>query len=515
MSEASARPGGASMTEFVIDMQGISKSFGPVKALDNVDLQVRKGTIHGLVGANGAGKSTIIKVLAGIYKRDEGSVTVNGKQFDAIAPASIEKEGVHFIHQDRLLVPTATVAEAVFLNNEPRKGIFLDRRRMKKDATALIKKHFDVDINPNALIRDLSAAQQKIVQISRALAYNAKILVLDEPTAALVSAEVTSLFHVLRSLRDKEIGIIFISHYMQEIMEICDDVTILRNGQNAGRVVASESSIEEIVSLMVDRNANEMYPDRNARHGKPVLELKNATRIGHFENVNLTLHQGEVLGLTGLLGSGDKQLLKCVFGLDQLDSGSILINGIEQRFKAPGEAVNAGVAMIPEDRRAHGVAVDLTVSDNISIASINQYTQRGFVNSSAESKAVDTLIEELRVKTPSRLLPVKNLSGGNQQKVVVAKWLSCDSTVYLLDDPTVAIDVGAKVEIYNLINRLAAEGKGIVFVSSDLEETVVMCDRIMVIYRGKIVGDYKRGELDSDRLLAVASGAAAQQMDQS
>ncbi|MFK7856377.1 MAG: sugar ABC transporter ATP-binding protein [Granulosicoccus sp.] len=497
------------MSDFVIDMRGISKNFGAVKALENVDLRVRKGSIHGLVGANGAGKSTIIKILAGIYSLDSGHVTVADNTLDRIVPASIEKEGVHFIHQDRLLVPTATVAEAVFLNHEPHLGVFLHIRRMKKDAAMLIKNHFDVDINPSTLIRDLSAAQQKIVQITRALASNAKVLVLDEPTAALVSAEVTNLFKVLRELRDKGIGIIFISHYMQEIMELCDDVTILRNGQNAGNVVASKSNIEEIVSLMVDRNTNEMYPARHVQISQPVLEIKNATRAGHFENVNITLHKGEVLGLTGLLGSGDKQLLKCIFGLDQFDSGSLALNGVDQKFEAPDEAVKSGIAMIPEDRRAHGVAVDLSVSDNISIASISQYIKRGFVDLSAEAKAVDSLITELDVKTPNRHLPVKNLSGGNQQKVVVAKWLSCDSSVYLLDDPTVAVDVGAKVEIYKLINRLANEGKGILFVSSDLEETIEMCDRVMVIYRGKIVGEFKRGEIDSDRLLAVASGGSS------
>lgn len=498
------------MTDFVIDMREISKSFGPVKALDAVDFQVRKGSIHGLVGANGAGKSTIIKVLAGIYKLDSGTVQVNGETLNTIVPASIEKEGVHFIHQDRLLVPTATVAEAVFLNNEPRKGIFLNNRRMKRDAATLITQYFNININPGTLIRDLSAAQQKIVQITRALAYNAKVLVLDEPTAALVSAEVTSLFSVLRALRDKQISIIFISHYMQEIMELCDEVTILLNGKNAGSVITSDSSIEEIVTLMVDRDTNEMYPKRKTKLGKPLIELENATRRGQFENVNLTLHQGEVLGLTGLLGSGDKQLLKCMFGLDQIDSGRMKFKGEERQFKSPDDAVTAGVAMIPEDRRAHGVAVDLSVSDNISIASINQYTQRGFVNSTEEAKTVDSLIDELSVKTPNRHLPVKNLSGGNQQKVVVAKWLSCDSSVYLLDDPTVAVDVGAKVEIYNLINRLAEDGKGIVFVSSDLEETVEMCDRILVLYRGQIVGEYKQGEIDSDRLLAIASGASTE-----
>ena len=503
------------MAEIAVEMRGISKEFGPVKALDDVDLVVQKGSIHGVVGANGAGKSTIIKVLAGIYSRDAGSVAVDGRSLDVISPASIEKEGVHFIHQDRLLVPTASVAEAVFLNNEPFTGPFLNIRKMKREAAKLIQDHFAIDLNPNTLVRDLSAAHQKIVQITRALANNAKVLVLDEPTAALVAAETASLFQVLRDLRAQGIAVIFISHYMQEIMDICDEVTILRNGQNAGQLQISETSIDEIVSLMVDRDTSEMYPPRNAQIGAPVLELKNLSRKGHFQDVSMTLHSGEVLGLIGLLGSGDKQLLKCMFGLDQADAGSMTLNGSEIRFGAPSQAVASGVAMIPEDRRAHGVATDLTVSENISVASINQHANRGVVDTGAEAGKVDGLIAELGVKTPTRFLPVKNLSGGNQQKVVVAKWLSCDSSVYLLDDPTVAVDVGAKVEIYNLINRLAGEGKGMLFVSSDLEEAVEMCDRILVMYKGRIVGEFEKGEVDGNSLLAIASGASIDQKEAS
>ncbi|MEP3279882.1 MAG: sugar ABC transporter ATP-binding protein [Stappiaceae bacterium] len=496
------------MVQTAVEMRGISKTFGPVKALENVDLIVNSGSIHGIVGANGAGKSTVIKVLAGIYRNDAGTISVNGKALTNITPTSIEAEGIHFIHQDRLLVPSSTVAEAVFLNNEPKIGPFLHITKMRRHAVALIKQHFDLDINPGALIRDLSAAKQKIVQITRALACNARVLVLDEPTAALVSSEVSNLFDVLRNLRAEGIAIIFISHYMQEIMDICDEVTVLRNGKNVGDLSIANSSIEEIVSLMVDRDTSEMYPRREAKIGKPVLEVDGLTRNGQFSNVSFTLHSGEVVGLTGLLGSGDKELLKCIFGLDRPDSGTIKLEGKARKFRVPGHAVDAGIAMIPEDRRAHGVAVDLSVSENISIASIKQYSSRGFVNRSSEATAVNDLIKELDVKTPNRFLPVKNLSGGNQQKVVVAKWLSCDSSVYLLDDPTVAVDVGAKVEIYNLINRLAGEGKAIVFVSSELDEMVEMCDRILVIYRGAIIEEFAKGEIDSDRLLAVASGAS-------
>lgn len=490
-----------------IEMRGISKQFGPVKALDDVDLTVFPGSIHGLVGANGAGKSTIIKVLAGIYKLDSGELTVFGNKMSSISPSTIEAQGIHFIHQDRLLVPASTVAEAVYLNNEPTIGPFLNARKMRSDAAQLIKSHFHIDIDPGELIRNLSAAKQKIIQITRALAQNARVLVLDEPTAALVSAEVSSLFDVLRSLRKEGIAIVFISHYMQEIIDICDDVTVLRNGQNAGNVRTAESSIEEIVSLMVDRDTTEMYPQRSVSIGQPVLVVDGLSRKGHFNNVSFTLHSGEVLGLTGLLGSGDKELLNCLFGLDKPDTGTVTLNGRQLQLKSPGDAVDAGVAMIPEDRRAHGIAGDLSVSDNMSVASIQQHSSRGFVDQVSVGKKVDGMIDELGVITPDRFLPVRNLSGGNQQKVVVAKWLSCDSSIYLLDDPTVAVDVGAKVEIYNLINRLASQGKGIIFISSELDEMVEMCDRILVIYRGQIIEQFSKGEVDSDRLLSVASGS--------
>ena len=503
------------MAEVAIEMRSISKVFGPVKALDDVDLVVQKGAIHGIVGANGAGKSTIIKVLAGIYNRDSGSVIVGGQSLDAITPASIEKEGVHFIHQDRLLVPTASVAEAVFLNNEPSVGPFLNIHRMKKEAAKLIGEYFSINLNPNTLVRDLSAAQQKIVQITRALANNAKVLVLDEPTAALVAAETEKLFQVLRTLQSGGISVIFISHYIQEIMDLCDEVTILRNGKNVGDLQITDTSLTEIVSLMVDRKTSEMYPERKVNVGAPLLEINKLSRKGHFDNLDISLHSGEVLGIIGLLGSGDKQLLKCMFGLDQPDSGSMKLNGKEVRFGAPSEAVKSGIAMIPEDRRAHGVATDLTISENISVASINQYTARGIVDKLSEAECVDQLIEELGIKTPTRFLPAKNLSGGNQQKVVVAKWLSCDSSVYLLDDPTVAVDVGAKVEIYNLINRLSSEGKGLIFVSSDIQEAIEMCDRIIVMYKGSIVGTFNKGEADGNALLAVASGASRDKKDAS
>ena len=495
------------MSNNAVEMRAIDKAFGPVKALDAASLCVPAGSIHGLVGQNGAGKSTIIKVLAGIYKPDAGTISVFGEELTSTSPALMERKGVHFIHQDRLLSPTSTVAEAIYLNNEPRLGPFVDYREMNRCAAALLKQHFEVDLNPQTLIRDLSTARQKIVQITRALAHEARLLVLDEPTAALVQQEVESLFRVLRRLRDGGIAVIFISHYMQEIADLCDEVTILRNGRDVGLVQTKHSSIDEIVGLMTDRDTAEMYPRRSLQFGMPRLQVENLSLKNHFEEVSFEVRAGEILGLIGLLGSGNKEVLQCLFGLKQPDSGRVLINGQERHLKVPGDAVDNGIALIPEDRRAQGVAVGLSVKENISIASLKQFTRRGIVQRRQEAEAVGGLIAELGVMTPGHDTLVKNLSGGNQQKVVVAKWLSCDSHVYLLDDPTVAVDVGAKVEIYKLMNRLAADGAAQVIISSDLEEIAEMCDRILVIYRGRITGEFRKGDVKGDELLAAASGA--------
>uniref|UniRef100_A6W2Y9 ABC transporter related n=1 Tax=Marinomonas sp. (strain MWYL1) TaxID=400668 RepID=A6W2Y9_MARMS len=494
------------MNSIAVEMRGVSKVFGPVKALNQASLIIEYGEIHGVVGQNGAGKSTIIKVLAGIYRHDEGSIFVEGKELKSITPKIIEKCGIHFIHQDRLLVSTATVAEAIFLRNEPTFGPFINHRKMNAQATELLQRYFDLELDPTTLISDLSTAQQKIVQIIRSLSQNAKVLVLDEPTAALVTKEVESLFTVLRRLKEEGIAIVFISHYMSEIESICDTVTVLRNGENVGQVSPKEVGIEKIVTMMTNRDTSEMYPRRNVEVGAPVLEVDNLSVASHFDSVSFQVGAGEVVGLAGLLGSGDKEVLQSLFGLLPPDSGTVSIDGTPHKFRSPVNAVENGIAMIPEDRRAHGVAVNLSIAENITLASVDKISKRGFVNRQEEIESVDALIEELGVKTPSGDMLVRNLSGGNQQKVVVAKWLSCDSRVYLLDEPTVAVDVGSKIEIYGLINRLAAEGKGIVFVSSDFEELAEMCDRVLVIYKGEIIGEYEGSSINSEQLLAAASG---------
>ena len=493
--------------EIAVSMSGISKQFGAVRALDNANLEIARGSILGLVGQNGAGKSTIIKVLAGMLKPDSGTIVINGHAVGTLTPASVEKLGVHFIHQDRLLVPTSTVGEAVFLGHEPGAGPFVSRRAMERKAADLLKRFFDMELPAGILVKDLTTAQQKVVQITRALAQKASVLVLDEPTAALVKREVESLFKVLRRLRDDGIAVVFISHYMQEIEQLCDRVTVMRNGADVGTVDPRETSIDQIISMMIARDVGEMFPKRSANIGKPVLEVSGLKLDGSFENIGFDVRAGEIVGLTGLLGSGAKEIVQCLFGLRKADGGSIKVEGRELSLSSPVQAVRDGIAMLPEDRRAHGVAPGLSVRENISLASLGRYSGGGFVRRGAESRAVDGLIKELSIKTPNRDALVRELSGGNQQKVAIAKWLSCQSRVYVLDEPTVAVDVGAKVEIYNLLNRLAGEGAAILMLSSDLMELVGSCDRVLVVYRGRLAGTFSGPAMNSDTLLAASSGA--------
>ncbi|WP_062013848.1 sugar ABC transporter ATP-binding protein [Aureimonas sp. AU4] len=493
----------------IVSMRGISKSFGPVKALVDADLDIERGSIMGLVGQNGAGKSTIIKVLAGILKPDAGTVEIDGVAHSRLTPALVERLGIHFIHQDRLLVPTATIGEAIFLGYEKGFGPFVSRRRMAQRAAELMQRYFGFSLPAGTLVQELSTAQQKIVQITRALANEAKVLVLDEPTAALVKSEVDSLFRVLRRLRDDGIAIVFVSHYMQEIEDLCDRVVVMRNGTDVGSVDPRRAGIDEIVSMMVARDVGDMFPKRSHGPGATVLSVRELSLKGRFRDVSFDLRRGEVVGLTGLLGSGAKEIIECLFGLSVADGGTIEIEGERRRIGSAVSAVGRGIAMLPEDRRAHGVALGLSVRENATLASLGRYSRFGFVDKRRERAAVDGLIRELAIKTPHGEALVRQLSGGNQQKVALAKWLSCQSKIYVLDEPTVAVDVGSKVEIYNLLNRLSAEGAAILMLSSDLLELVGFCDRILVVYRGALVGDYPAAAVDGDMLLAAASGARA------
>ncbi len=494
-----------------LNFQGIVKHFGGARALSGASLSIRRGTVHGLVGQNGAGKSTLIKLLAGLHQPDSGLIEIDGRAYETVTPHLAEELGIHFIHQDRLLVPTFTVGEALFLGREPRiaRTPFLDRRAMQRQSAEILDRYFGVRLPTSALISDLTTAEKQIVQITRALLHGPKILVFDEPTAALVRREADILFNLIRRLRAEGITIIYISHYLGEIEDLCDEVTVLRNGTNVGTLAVKDTSASAIASLMIERDIGDMFPKRAVEIGEPVLSVGHLSLPGKYQDVSFRVGRGEVVGVTGLLGSGAKDLLRTLFGLETPASGEIVSDGQNARFRRPADAVRGHLALVPEDRRGNGIALDLSVTENTTLASLARFTRLGFVDRAAEQAEVDGLIERLQVKTSSRDALLRTLSGGNQQKVAIAKWLSRQSEIYLLDEPTVGVDVGSKVEIYKLIGDLAARGAGVLVLSSDLAELVGITDRILVLYRGKVVREFISSETTPDAVLAEATGSLA------
>lgn len=496
--------------DHVIRFDRVVKHFGGAQALAGASLAVRRGTVHGLVGQNGAGKSTLIKLLAGLHRPDEGRIEVEGESFDHLTPHLAEALGIHFIHQDRLLVPTFTVGEALFLGREPRIGRtpFLDRRRMQRRAGDLLANYFGVNLPNKALISELSTAEKQIVQITRALLNQPKVLVFDEPTAALIRREADILFRLIRRLRDEGVTIIYISHYLNEIEELCDHVTVMRNGLDVATLPIAETSAAAIARLMVERDIADMFPKRQIELGEEILKVEGLTAPNRFSDINFTLRHGEVLGITGLLGSGAKDLVRTLFGLERASSGHIAVAGKPTRSISPTEAVERQIALVPEDRRGHGVALDLSVAENITLSSLARYTRFGFLDRKRERRDTDDLIKRLEIKTAGREALVRTLSGGNQQKVAIAKWLSRHSEIYLLDEPTVGVDIGSKVEIYTLIGELATRGAGIIVLSSDLPELIGITDRILVLFRGRVTREFISSETTTDEVLAESSGAS-------
>lgn len=491
-----------------VELRGIVRTYGASQALRGADLTLLPGEVHGLVGQNGAGKSTIIRILAGIEHADAGEIRIGGQRLTHPSPQEVERHGVHFIHQDRLLVPHATVAEAMALGQEPKLGPFYNGRAARRQAEEIIQRHFGLTIPGNRLIRDLSAGEQKIVQISRALLAEAKVLVLDEPTAALVRREVESLFTVLRRLRERGLSILFISHYMDEIAELCDRVTVFRDGLHIASHRMEETSIAAIVAAMVNRRVEDLYPPRSHETAEVVLQAEGLRRDGAYEGVNFTLRAGEVLGLSGLLGSGAKELLETLFGLGPAHGGRLRLEGKDYAPRSVGAAVGNGVVLVPEDRRQQGVSPGHSIRENIALGNLPLLSRLGLIRQRAEQSLAQKAIASLSIRTTGPDQPVSALSGGNQQKVVLGKWLSSGAKVYLLDEPTVAVDVGAKVEIYTLLNRLAAEGAAVLLLSSDLNEIAGFCDRALIIHRGRIAGEFSGETLRPDLMLAAASGAA-------
>jgi ribose transport system ATP-binding protein len=494
----------------VVRLSGIVKRFGGAQALSGASLSVKRGTVHGLVGQNGAGKSTLIKLLAGLHQADEGTIEIDGKPYDALTPHAVEALGIHFIHQDRLLVPTFTVGEALFLGREPRiPGTpFLDRTLMRQKSAEILDRYFGLRLPNSALIADLSAAEKQIVQITRALLDAPKVIVFDEPTAALVRREADILFQLIRRLRDEGITIIYISHYLNEIEALCDTVTVLRNGRDVATLPIKETSAAQIGSLMVNRDIADLYPKPVVAPGEPLLKVANLALANRYSGVSFTLRKGEVLGMTGLVGSGAKEVIRTLFGLETATSGLIEIEGETVRVASPAKATAKRLALVPEDRRRDGVALDLTVGENTTLASLDRFTGLGLLDAPAEKNQTEGLIKRLQIKTDGADALVRTLSGGNQQKVAIAKWLSRQSEIYLLDEPSVGVDIAAKVEIYTLIGELATRGAGIIILSSDIEELLGITDRVLVFFRGDVTREFLSSETSPDQILSEVTGAS-------
>lgn len=504
-----AAPVNVDQEDEIVRLSGIVKRFGGAQALSGASLAVKRGTVHGLVGQNGAGKSTLIKLLAGLHQADEGQIEIDGIAYGALTPPQVEHLGIHFIHQDRLLVPTFTVGEALFLGREPRIAgtPFLDRKLMRQKSAEILDRYFGLRLPNSALIGDLTAAEKQIVQITRALLDGPKVLVFDEPTAALVRREAELLFGLIRRLRDEGITILYISHYLSEIVDLCDTVTVLRNGRDVATLPVAGTSAKDIGTLMVNRDIGELYPKPQVSLGEPLLQLDRLALADRYADVSLTLHNGEVLGLTGLLGSGAKELVRTLFGLESATAGTVKIHGETVLCPNPAAATAKRLALVPEDRRRDGVALDLSVTENITLASLDRFSRAGLLDRAAEKRQASALIERLQIKTDSADALVRTLSGGNQQKVAIAKWLSRQSEIYLLDEPSVGVDIAAKVEIYTLIGELAERGAGVIVLSSDIEELLGITDRVLVFFRGKISQDFISAETRPEQILAELTGA--------
>ncbi|MDR0908247.1 MAG: sugar ABC transporter ATP-binding protein [Spirochaetaceae bacterium] len=493
-------------SNLILDLQHITKTYPGVVALNDVSLQIRRGEVHALVGENGAGKSTLIKSFSGAQTPDSGNIIIDGETFSKLTPQLSEEKGVGVIYQEFNLVNELSVAENVFLGHSPlRHGLFIDRKIMNEKAKELFKT-LDIEINPDMLVSQLTVGYQQMVEIAKALSMNAKIIVMDEPSAPLTNVEVEHLFKVIHTLKEQEVTVIYISHRLDEIFAISDRVSVMRDGQLITTMDTKDIVDEkELIKLMVGREFNEKFPPKpDCIKNEVALEVKNLSGNG-VENISFEVHNGEILGFGGLIGAGRTETAELLFGAKQKTGGRVILNGKEINCKSTGEAIKEGIAYVPEDRKRQGILADISIRENITMAILTRIASLSLVNKKAERTIVDKYYRELKIKTPTLEQLVKHLSGGNQQKVVVAKWLASEPTLIILDEPTRGIDVGAKYEIYKLINQLVEMGKAVIMISSEMEELIGMSDRIVVLCEGHKTGMLERREFSQEKILELAS----------
>ena len=492
----------------VLEMKSITKRFPGVLALNDVSLEVRKGEVHILAGENGAGKSTLVKVLAGINSKDGGEIIFKGKKIEITSPRHAQDLGISMIHQELNLVQTLSVAENIFLGREPvsMKAIAkIDWRRMHREAQRILEE-LHIDINSRATLKNLGIAQQQMVELAKALSFEAEVIIMDEPTAVLTRREIVTLFDVIKKVTQKGVSIIYISHRLEEFAKVGDRVTVLRDGRTIKTLEIADTDIDELIRLMVGRELNEMFPKAAIPIGKEVLRVEGLSRSNAISNISFSVRQGEILGVAGLVGSGRTEMARAIFGADRADSGRVYIHGRETKIRWPGDAIAAGIGFVTEDRKRQGLVLPFSVAQNVSLSKLGLFIRWGKISLKKEEKTTAEYIDRLRVKTPGTKAIVRNLSGGNQQKVVLAKWLLSQSKIFIFDEPTRGIDVGAKVEVYNLMNTLLRGGASIIMISSELPEILGMSDRVMVMCRGEVMKIMDIAEADQEKVLFYATG---------
>lgn len=487
----------------ILEIRNITKTYPGVIALNNASFAVEEGEVHALVGENGAGKSTMIKVITGAIKPDEGTIVYQGKEYTELNPILSGEIGIEAIYQEFNLASSLSVEENIYMGTKINKGIFIDRKKLTQNTLEILKS-LNVDINPETKIRDLTVAYMQLVEISKALARQVKLLIMDEPTAPLTDNEVEILFQLVRNLKKKGVSIIYISHRLEEIFELSDHVTVMRDGQVIKTVPTKEMTKDQLIFDMVGRKLTETYPKRAPKYGKTILEVKGLS--GPFnQETSFTVREGEIVGLAGLVGAGRTEIARLIIGADKKYSGEIYMNGKKVDIHSPKDAIEKGIAYVSEDRKNQGVLLKMSIRWNITLPILRKLSHFLFIDRKKEDECVNQYKDALKIKTPSLNQLVGNLSGGNQQKVAVAKWLASESKLLILDEPTRGIDVGAKQEIYDLINKLTQEGLGILMISSEMEEIMGMSDRMLVMAEGKLVGELQREEYAQDKILRYAS----------
>ncbi|MGX6444446.1 galactose/methyl galactoside ABC transporter ATP-binding protein MglA [Neobacillus sp. K501] len=493
-------------TTNVLEMINVTKRFPGVIALQNVSLKVKTGTVHALMGENGAGKSTLMKCLFGIYSMDEGKILFGGKEVAFANSKQALESGVSMVHQELNQVRQRNVMDNIWLGRYPKKGIFIDEKKMYED-TAAIFKDLDINIDPRSKVSSLSVSEMQMVEIAKAVSYDSKIIVMDEPTSSLTEKEVDHLFKIIRTLQRKNVAVIYISHKMEEILKISDEVTIMRDGQYIATKSAKELTTDEIIKLMVGRDLSQRFPEKVNQPGEVILKVRDLTAEtqGSFTEVNFELRKGEILGIAGLVGSKRTEVVEALFGIRGLKSGTIEVNGKVVDNHSPQHAIKNGFALVTEERRSTGIYPDLSISFNSIIANLAQYRKGIFLSDSKVHDDTKWVIDSMKVKTPSQKTPIGSLSGGNQQKVIIGRWLLTRPDILLLDEPTRGIDVGAKFEIYQLINQLAAEGKGIIMISSEMPELMGTTDRILVMSNGRAAGIVDTKTTSQEEIMRLAA----------